>query len=91
MKREIERLTTMLDLTNIPYELTMDSCGNEDNQIWYPNRDHAICDVICHKYSYGGEDGYLEMMGLSENDDDDVEGWLTAEEVFFRIFMNDSL
>lgn len=65
MKREIERLTTMLDLTNIPYELTMDSCGNENNQVWYPNHDHAICDVICHKYSYGGEDGYLEMMGLS--------------------------
>lgn len=91
MKREIERLTTMLDIANIPYELTMDSCGNENNQVWYPSRDHAICDVICHKYSYGGEDGYLEMMGLSENDDDDVEGWLTAEEVFFRIFMNDSL
>ena len=85
MKREIERLVKMLENTNIPYELTDDVEGNSNNQIWYPNHDESVCDVICHKYSYGGNDGYLETMGLSENDDDDVEGWLTAEEVFLKI------
>lgn len=87
MKREIERLVKMLENTNIPYELTDDAMGNSNNQIWYPNHDEKICDVICHKYSYGGEDGYLEIMGLSENEDE-VEGWLTAEQVFYRIHNN---
>ena len=84
MKREIERLVKMLENTNIPYELTDDAMGNSNNQIWYPNYDEKICDVICHEYSYGGSDGYLEIMGLTENEDD-VEGWLTAEQVFYRI------
>jgi len=88
MKREIERLVKMLENTNIPYELTDDAMGNSNNQIWYPNRKECICDVICHEYSFGGKDGYLEMMGLSENEYDDVEGWLTAEQVFYRIHEN---
>ena len=88
MKREIERLVIFLKNSNIPFELTDDVMGNPNNQVWYPNHDGHICDVICHKYSYGGADGYLEMMGLSENEYDDVEGWLTAEEVFDRIYKN---
>lgn len=86
MKREIERLVILLANSNIPFELTDDVEGNSNNQIWYPNHNENICDVICHKYSYGGEYGYLEIMGLSENEYDDVEGWLTAEEVYNRIY-----
>lgn len=86
MKREIERLVKMLESAKIPFELTDDVMDNSNNQIWYPNHDTKICDVICHEYSYGGKDGYLEIMGLSENEYDDVEGWLTAEEVFYRIY-----
>ena len=85
MKREIERLVKMLEVVSIPFELTDDVMGNSNNQIWYPNHDGKICDVICHKYSYGGNDGYLEIMGLTENEDS-VEGWLTAEQVFCRIY-----
>ena len=85
MKREIKRLVKMLENSNIPFELTDDVMGNSDNQIWYPNYNESICDVICHEYSYGGKDGYLEIMGLSENHDDDVEGWLIAEDVYNRI------
>lgn len=86
MKREIERLVKMLDEAKIPFEVTDDAMGNSNNQVWYPNSKETVCDVICHEYSYGGVDGYLEMMGLSENDYDDVEGWLTAEEVFHKIY-----
>ena len=86
MKREIKRLVQMLKSSNIPFELTDDVMDNSDNQVWYPNRKKCICDVICHEYSYGGSDGYLEIMGLSENEYDDVEGWLTAEEVYNRIY-----
>ena len=85
MKREIERLVGMLTNADIPFEVTDDVMGNSNNQIWYPNFEKHICDVICHEYSYGGKDGYLEIMGLSDNEYDDVEGWLTAEQVFERI------
>lgn len=43
-------------------------------------------DVICHQYSYGGDEGLLEAMGtIVRVDDDDVEGCLTAEEVLKRV------
>lgn len=42
-----------------------------------------ICDgwdAICHEYSYGGEEGLIEVMGLPQCDGD-VIGYLTATEV----------
>ena len=45
-------------------------------------------DVICHSGSYGHEQGLLEVMGTVarvDDDDDDVEGWLTAEEILQRL------
>lgn len=41
-------------------------------------------DVICHEYSYGGERGLLEVMGLYKCDGD-VIGNLTAEEVLAMV------
>lgn len=82
-------MTTLIDkltIANIPFELTTDVCGNENNQVWYPSYDENVCDVICHEYSYGGPKGLLEMMGLTDDEYDDVEGWLTADEVFSRIY-----
>lgn len=40
-------------------------------------------DVICNRGSYGCEQGLLEGMGSIF--EDDVEGWLTAEDVIKRI------
>lgn len=37
-------------------------------------------DVICHRCSYGHEEGLLEARGLPRRDDG-VKGWLTAKEV----------
>lgn len=53
--------------------------------IMYPSSEQRICSVICHSYSYGHERGLLEIMGLVEREGDDVEGCLTATEVFNRI------
>lgn len=42
-----------------------------------------ICDewdAICHNSSYGGDKGLIEVMGLPQCDED-VIGYLTAEEV----------
>lgn len=87
MRTEMTTLINKLIIANIPFELTTDCCGNENNQIWYPSYDKSVCDVICHKFSYGGTKGLLEIMGLTDNEDD-VEGWLTADEVFSRIYIH---
>lgn len=43
-------------------------------------------DAVCHWFSYGHEKGLLEIMGsIVQSDDDDVEGWLTAEEILSRL------
>ena len=41
-------------------------------------------DIICHEGSYGGDDGLWESMGF-DWDDEDVTGYLTAEEVIDRL------
>lgn len=47
-------------------------------------------DAICHSGSYGHEQGLLEVMGtVARADDDDVEGWLTAEEILQRLNLTD--
>lgn len=86
---EMIQLITMLLKAQIPFELTKDAEGNINNQIWYPSKDECVCDVISHKYSYGGKDGLLEIMGLLTEEEkryDDVVGFLTAGEVFIRIW-----
>lgn len=89
---EMAKLAEKLMQNNIPFEINyMDKtlfsrCGESVPQIVYPNSKKYVCDVICHKYSYGGDHGLLEIMGLTDNEYDDVEGYLTAEEVFKKIF-----
>ena len=86
----IKTLADMLFDHCIPFELTTDAEGNEWNQIWYPSKKNNVCDVICHRYSYGHERGLLEMMGLTTEEEDKiyfgVVGYLTPEEAFERIW-----
>lgn len=44
-------------------------------------------DAICHSGSYGCLQSYLEVMGskVNRNPYDDVEGYLTAEEILRRL------
>ena len=86
MRNEMTTLIDRLISANIPFELTTDCCGNKNGQLWYPSCENNVCDVICHEYSYGGKEGLLEIMGLSDDEEDDVTGWLTAENVFARIY-----
>ena len=88
MTNAIKKLSDMLTAANIPYELTTDAEGNSDNQLWYPNYENRVMDAICNKYSYGGDEGLIEIMGLlteEEAEHDDVVGYLTPEDVFKRI------
>jgi hypothetical protein len=85
MSKEIATLIELLYEGGVPFELGTDVMGNVNNQVFYPSKDEKICDAICHEFSYGGKEGLLEIMGLVEVDDDDVEGYLTASEVAYRI------
>lgn len=80
-EKEINKLANLLDNAGIPYEME-ELCGGW--LLCYPTKKDRKSDVICHKYSYGHEKGLLEMMGLVPDDweDDDVQGYMTAEEVF---------
>lgn len=43
-------------------------------------------DAVCHNFSYGNDEGLLEIMGdIVENDYDSVEGWLSAEDILKRL------
>ena len=81
-KAQIKILAGKLTEAGIKFEL----CPIWDGwQIIYKDKqDRYICDAVCHGFSFGHELEFLEIMGLTQNDDN-VEGWLTAEEVFERI------
>lgn len=89
--KEILKLYDMLADTNIPFTLRRNLDGW---QILYPavlefpkEQEDVVCSVIQHYGSYGGQHGFLEIMGLLTPEDgtDSVLGWLTAQEVFERI------
>lgn len=82
-KFELLRLASMLQAANIPFEIR--DCW-EGYQICYPCIEERISDAVCHGFSYGHEQGLLEIMGLVNEEEvgDSVEGWLTAEQVFER-------
>lgn len=82
---EMQKLIVLLAKANIPFEITI---HYDSLQVWYPSKKDVVCDAICHSFSYGHEQGLLEIMGLVDEEKvgDSVEGWLTAKEVFCRIF-----
>ncbi len=93
---EIERLADMLEAADIPF-----GRRNEDLKsaimnffhckINYPDTYETtdiVCSIIQGTYTYGGLENKLEIKGLlteEEKENDDVCGWLTAEDVFERI------
>lgn len=60
---------------------------NKGNNSVFNDFDQIECDgwdVVCHSGSYGGRDGLLESYGMKE-DDGDVTGWQTAEDIIERL------
>lgn len=79
---EMGKLEWLLQEAKIPYRI--DYVIGMPSVRYYGHGENLICDAICHSGSYGHEEGLLEIMGLTRNDDS-IEGWLTSEEVFDRI------
>lgn len=53
--------------------------------IAYPSRDGCVCSILEHNYSYGSSSDLLEIGGILARGSDDVEGYLTALDVYGRI------
>lgn len=86
---EITKLAILLAKENIPFELNAFIILEKPTiQICSPNKKNAVVDAVCHNFSYGGPQGLIEVLGSRNvnNPNDDVVGWLTAEEaiVYFR-------
>jgi len=82
---EIEKLKEMLKKSGIPFEEVEMNGGK---QIIYSYKNNRVLDAVCHSFSYGHEQGLLEIMGLlteEESKYDEVAGWLTAKDVYSRI------
>jgi hypothetical protein len=95
----ITKLHELLTVANIPHEVSYDGINAH---LCYPRgkehitkrgvelrtTDETVCSAICGKYSYGGLDNLIEIMGLltdEEAEGDEVVGFLLPEEVFARI------
>lgn len=84
---QMELVIAALKTIGIPFEVTEQDFFHT-KQVWYPSKANAVCDVICHEFSMGGNEGLLEIMGLlteEEAERDSVVGWLDAVNVVTRI------
>lgn len=79
---EMGKLEQLLQEAKIPYRI--EYIFGIPSVRYYGHGNYLICDAVCHSGSYGYQDGLLEIMGLTRNEDS-VEGWLTSKEVFYRI------
>jgi hypothetical protein len=79
--KEIFRLKEMLEKENIPF-VFIEREEVKGYQIFKTRMGEIIFSVVQHKYSYGNDVNLLEMWDMSK---DDVEGYLSAEDVFERI------
>lgn len=76
---ELKKLKKYLDKNEIANEWNS-VVGYRDQIVVYDDQKHEVrlWDVICHKYSYGGVKGLLEIYGSLCTD---VIGYLTADDV----------
>jgi len=81
MMNEMAKLIIVLNTLGIAHTITYQDIDNAP-QVWI-NDDF---DIICHKYSYGGKDGLLEMW--DRNNSKGVVGYLTAKDVVAYILEN---
>ena len=91
----LDRLEEYLKRVGVPYERIDAEGKNDDKNFLIEFEQHQICvptaadaewAAICHRGSYGCEEGLLEIYGtiVSPSAGDSVEGWLTAEDVISR-------
>ena len=86
---ELDKLEQYLKDKGIRYERideNTDTWGRHQIVV-YDSEGNILWDAVCHRGSYGFEEGLLEIYGkiVTAEDGDSVVGWLTAEDVIKRI------
>lgn len=83
--KEMDKLEDYLDVKGYNYKRKPLYDGEQI--IVYDNRGVRRWDAVCHSGSYGGKRGLLEIMGDIVLDvvEDDVEGYLTAQDIIERL------
>lgn len=85
---ELGKLERYLKANGYNYERKKTSIGihTGDQVIVYDENGDRQWDAVCHRGSYGFEQGLLEIMGsIVKPGGDSVEGWLTAEDIIARL------
>lgn len=94
---ELDKLERYLQDTGIKYERIdnespykpeaglPENFGERHQLIVYDSMGRQVWDAICHWGSYGYEQGLLEIMGSVLTGNEDVIGFLTAQDVIDRI------
>lgn len=75
---ELEKLKKYLDENGIRNELNSLVYYMDQIIVYDPKHEIRLWDAVCHKWSYGGDKGLLEIYGSLCTD---VIGWLTADDV----------
>lgn len=91
----LNKLRSLLTISGIEFrnkgEVTL--AGDYLDRVHYYNKKGVlICSAIYGKHTYGYEEGLIEICGLlsdKEKEYDNVLGWLSPEEVYFRIWEYD--
>jgi hypothetical protein len=84
---EFEKLSNWLTMNGYKVkefhkEMMINGQDYSDHRIEVYNNDgERVWDAICQRGSYGFNKGLLEVMGSYILGHDDVEGWLTADDV----------
>lgn len=85
---EIDKLVKILTIQGVccPVDWKVEELYGRPQIIFLkPQTNERIGDAVCHFGSYGHEKGLIEVMGYPFDDEEDVVGFLTAEEVIHQI------
>lgn len=76
------KLVSILTLTNVPFQVKAQTVlGHKYPQVFIPSAEAPVIDVVCHPFSKGGEQGFLEAGYRDETGEVyDVKGYLTSIE-----------
>lgn len=82
---EMDKLEAYLKDTGYVYERIERAEFEGEQIIVYNTSGTRVWDAVCHNFSYGYEEGLLEAYGNIVVESDDVEGYLTADDIISRL------
>ena len=76
--KQIDRLQTLIKEKHPEWSIEVSPMYDGVKVVLLSPKGKYLCDVVCHRMSYGGKDGLLEWWDCIKHTE--PKGWLTAEE-----------